>query len=386
MNPIRLASVLLGATLLNAGSIYQVTDLGSLGGATSQAFGLSSNGWAAGAATTPFGYQHAFTSNGFGMTDLTLGTSASEGMAAAINAAGQVAGTQYIDGQAFATLWTGATTQSLAGAGSYATAINNAGQVAGMFTSGGQGQAFVMSQEGPMVDLGDLPGGTWTAAYGINNGGQVAGYGDAGSGTFRGFVWTAGSGYTEVGTLGGSNSYAMAINDSGEVTGNAQLASGYSHAFAEADGVMIDLGTLGGSSSYGYGVNDAGDVVGYSYIDGAGVTHAFLFENGVMIDLNNLIDPSSGWVLTEAYAINGSGEIVGAGIVNGVEHAFRLDLASGVTGVPPPLAGAVPAVPEPSAFSFVLTGGSITFLWRLRLRRRRQVPRPALPLSGASLP
>lgn len=192
MKAIYLASILLA----QAGTIYNITDLGTLGGTSAQAFGLSSNGFAAGAASTAFGYQHAFVWNGSGMTDLTLNSGANEGMAAAINAAGLVAGTQFIDGQAFATLWMDATAQSIAGAGSYATAINGGGQVAGMFTAAGQGHAFVTSSNGSVIDLGELPGGTWSAAYGVNDSGQVAGYGNAGSGVFRGFAWTPGAGYT----------------------------------------------------------------------------------------------------------------------------------------------------------------------------------------------
>ena len=93
MKAIYLASILLA----QAGTIYNITDLGTLGGTSAQAFGLSSNGFAAGAASTAFGYQHAFVWNGSGMTDLTLNSGANEGMAAAINAAGLVAGTQFIE-------------------------------------------------------------------------------------------------------------------------------------------------------------------------------------------------------------------------------------------------------------------------------------------------
>src|ERR1041384_6212835 len=103
----------------------------------------------------------------------------------------------------------------------------------------------------------------------------------------------------------------MAINDAGEVAGSAQSGNGYMHAFVSSGGALQDLGSLGGSS-YAYGINARGDVVGYSYAGGQ--AHAFLFEHGVMLDLNGLIDPSSGWVLTEAYGINASGQIVGSGL------------------------------------------------------------------------
>jgi len=56
-----------------------------------------------------------------------------------------------------------------------------------------------------------------------------------------------------------------------------------------------------------------------------------------MIDLNSLIAAASGWILTEAYAINDRGEIVGSGLLNGVEQAFRLDYAGGSAILDPSL-------------------------------------------------
>jgi probable HAF family extracellular repeat protein len=370
MNSIRLASILWFAGVAAAGPVYNVVDLGTLGGTSAQAFGLSSNGIAAGAATTPSGYTHAFQNSGSGITDLTLNSNAGQGIASAVNSSGQVAGTAYVNGQAYATIWADSTTRAIAAAGSYAMTINNAGQVAGMLTSGGQGHAFV-TENGAVVDLGTLPGGTWSSAYAINDQGDVAGYGQIGNGDFRGFVWSPGDGYIELGTLGGANSYAMAINDSGEVAGSSQTGSGYSHAFVENGGVLTDLGTLGGNSSYAYGINSADDVVGYSSVAGNGATDAFVFENGVMIDLNTLI-AASGWILTDAYAINNDGEIVGAGLLDGVEHAFLLDPLAGLPGIsnsdpPPQNSGA--NTPEPDGMTLVILGLALIFLSRLRLRR-----------------
>ncbi len=358
----RFSPALFFTCIAAAGPIYNITDLGALGGASAQAFGLSPEGQAVGAASTMFGYTHAFSSSGWGMTDLTMGT-ASEGQASAVNGAGQIAGTQFIGGQAFATLWTNGAAQSVGGAGSYGTAINGAGQIAGLTTSDGQGHAF-RTVNGVVQDLGTLPGGTWSSAYSINDAGRVAGYGDTGAGVFRAFVWSPEAGYVMLGTFGGASSYAMAINPAGQVAGSAQVPGGYGHAFLWSGNGLVDLGTLGGESSYAYGVNEAGEVVGYSWLNG--VTHAFLFEDGVILDLNSLIDSSSGWLLTEAYAINGSGQIAGAGIYNGVEHAFRLDVSS---------------VPEPVTWMVVLGGLSVFAAFRfrsaLRPRRRRPVPRRA---------
>ena len=94
---------------------------------------------------------------------------------------------------------------------------------------------------------------------------------------------------------------------------------------------MTDLGTLPGQAwSQGQDINTSGQVVGYT--SGAYGLRVFLYSGGTMTDLNGLIDPSTGWVLRSADAINDSGWIAGSGGVGSQTHAFLL--------TPPP-------VPEP---------------------------------------
>ncbi len=381
MNILNSVWIVAAGTVAFAGPIYNITDLGSLGGLSAQAYGLSSNGQAVGAASTPSGYTHAFSSSNGGITDLTMGSTATEGIASGVNGAGLIAGTQFINGQAFATVWANGAAQSIAGAGSYATAVGESGQVVGMLTTaGGQGQAFLMVN-GSLEDLGTLSGGTWSSAYAVNSSNQVAGYGDIGGGAFRAYVWSQAGGYSELGTFGGTSSYAMGINDSGQAVGTAQVSNGYTHAFVLDGSILQDLGTLGGGSSYAYGINDGGDIVGYSWLSGAGDPHAFLYKNGQMFDLNSLINPSSGWVLTQAYSINSSGQIVGAGTLNGTQHAFLVDLDS------LPQTPVASAIPEPGTWIAVAAGLSALLMLRVqtrpRLRLLRLVPHPAPPQSHA---
>ncbi len=81
-----------------------------------------------------------------------------------------------------------------------------------------------------------------------------------------------------------------------------------------------------------------------------GAMHAFLYDtiNG-MVDLNSLINPSLGWVLNSAQAINDSGQIVGYGTIGGQTHAFELN-----------------AVPEPSSIVLAAMGlgGFVAWGWR----------------------
>jgi probable HAF family extracellular repeat protein len=358
--------------------MFSVNSLGSLGGSAAQAFGLNAAGDAAGSATNAFGYNHAFSNFGSGIRDLTLNNGASEGSAQAINSSGQIAGTQYINGQAVATVWTNGSAQSIAGPGSYGTGINDSGIVTGLL---GNGHMF-MESGGVVTDLGTAAGGGWSSGYGINTSGEIAGYGQISPGIFRAFVWTPTTGYVVLDTLGGTNSYAMAINDAGQAAGNSQTGSGVSHAVLWSNGTVQDLGSLG-TSSYAYGINDSGEVVGYSYVNGE--MHAFLYKNGVMLDLNSLIDPSSGWVLNAAYAINASGQIAGTGIFNGVAQAFLLDPLAADSR--PQFSFFAPlnnvATPEPGTWVLAAIGLGLIVSSKIRIQprpaRRRQDRTPEPP-------
>ena len=90
---------------------------------------------------------------------------------------------------------------------------------------------------------------------------------------------------------------------------------------------MADLGTLGHFYSSGRAINNSGTVVGYATI-ADNSDHAFISTNGrAILDLNDMIPAGTGWVLTEATAINDSGQIVAYGSAHGQEHAFLLTSA-----------------------------------------------------------
>lgn len=83
---------------------------------------------------------------------------------------------------------------------------------------------------------------------------------------------------------------------------------------------MTDLGILEGAlASFGRGINEDGSmIVGSCNVP----SHAFLYSGGQMVDLNSLIPTNSGWVLTDAYSVNNSGQIVGYGTIAGATHAY----------------------------------------------------------------
>lgn len=301
---------------------YTITDLGTLGGDTSQAFGINNKGQVVGLAKLNAQIYHAFFWDGETMTDLgTLGGPQSS--AADINDAGQVVGvSHYSGGGNRAFLWQNGVMQNLGtmgGSQSSASGINSAGQVVGSDGFHGAFDRAFLWQNGSMQIL-TSPGVNHDSATDINDAGQVVGaasFGDPSAPVSHAVLWQNGA-IQDLGHLaGGDRSWAYAINNAGQVVGSSN------HAFLWQNGSMQDLGTLGGSISDAYDINDTGQVVGQSLTAAQGY-RAFLWENGQMKDLNTLVPADSGWVLREARAINKRGQIVGYGVINGQAHAFLL--------------------------------------------------------------
>jgi len=144
----------------------------------------------------------------------------------------------------------------------------------------------------------------------------------------HGFVWQQGRMHN-LGSLPGYQiSYAIAINDKGVIAGDA-VADSFpadenipSHAVYWVRGKIYDLG-IGGATA----IDDSGTIVGVSATGTADCPrepHALLWAHGYRYDLNDLIPNNSGWVLSEARAINAKGQITGNGKLNGKPHAFLL--------------------------------------------------------------
>jgi probable HAF family extracellular repeat protein len=323
---------------------FTVTDLGTLGGTESHAEGINNRGQVVGGAWTGGDKPgHAFLWDGVrGMRDLgTLGGPSSS--AQAINDAGQIVGGSDVPcqdslGDEHAFLWeAGRGMQDLGSLGTRlcsAYGINKGGQVVGYgsFTldhsarEGADLHAFQWDAQNGMCDMAThgIRNG-W--AFSINDSGQIVGLTgrSAGPGAVA-FLWQAGRRMRDLGTLGGANSWAFCINNAAQVVGQADTTSGKFHAFVwEVRSGMKDLGTLGQEEVAAFGINNAGQIVGGPRT-GSGSTHpAFIYSDGKMADLNTMIDPTSGWHLTEAKAINDIGQIVGTGKNKfGKVHAFLL--------------------------------------------------------------
>jgi probable HAF family extracellular repeat protein len=319
-------------------SVYTITDLGSLGGTRTAAFSINKSGEVAGFADLADGRSQAFVY--IGGTLFNLGTlGGSDSYAYRISDSGFVIGrSQDATGKyhAFVTILNGSMfdinslDSKLGDSFSVATAVNGLGQVVGYFQAPGphmtaRNRVFLYSDH-RITDLGTF-GGTDSIVTAINDSGQMAGtYGKESKADYAervAFLYSGGQ-VIKLGSFGNKVTIATDLNNTGQVVGHSQNARGEYHAFIYSGGALTDLGTLpGGTQSFAYGINSSGQVVGAS--DSASSTlHAVLHSSGVMKDLNTLIPANSGWVLTEARAINSGGQIVGNGVKDGEQRAFLL--------------------------------------------------------------
>ena len=303
---------------------YRLTDLGTLGGATSRAYDINAAGQVAGSADLAGGVTHAFLYNNGKMEDLDP-ASANRSDAFRINSSGKVVGAaQSTDQRLCAFLYSDGKLTYLQRANAMASAacgINSKAIIVGVVTDA-QGAAHAFRSDGVQA-MTFLTAEFRSWVTDISDRDQAVGYLAAGDGAMRAFVCD-GRVMKKLDNLGGGSSYANRINRLGQVAGCCDVSGGNAHAVLWDAAGVHDLGTLGGGNSRAEGINSEGHVVGGAH-DASGDVHAFLYAGGVMSDLNALIPPASGWTLRIAMAINDSGQIVGNGLApDGNTRAFLL--------------------------------------------------------------
>src|SRR5215469_4133952 len=294
---------------------YTLTDVGTLGGTLSQAFGVQQ----------PPNYT---------VTDLgTLG--GTSGFANDVNNSGSVVGDANLPGdtEGHAFLWSKGIKSdlgTLGGPNSSANSINERGEVVGgaeTSTPDPLGENLCGSsliclpylwQDGHMVPLPTL-GGNNGIASGINSRGQVAGQAENTTPDptcdpsitpqvlqIKPVIWRNGN-IQELPTIGGDpDGFVLAINDNGQAVGQTGDCTSPFHAVLWNKGTPTDLGSLSGSLLFPTHINNRGQIVGFA-VSSNGTFLAFLWQNGVATELGTL--PPD--VFSLAIGINDKGQIVG---------------------------------------------------------------------------
>jgi len=259
----------------NGGALKEI---GTFGGATSQAWGVNDNGVVVGSAqTTGNAATHPFIWNDTNndglwqqseMIDIgQIGTGAS-GRLFAINNLGVAVGNSNIVG--------GGAQQPTLYKDDNNNGLPDPGELRSLGTLGGptpNGNASGINESNYVV------GFTSTTAFSTGDGRNIT----------RGFLW--------------HDDNNNGVSDPGE---------------------MKDLGTLGGDYSSALRINAANEIIGWSDAVGISTPRAIRWKNNFMLDLNAAIPQNSGWVLIEARGISDNGKIAGYGTINGVQHAYLL--------------------------------------------------------------
>lgn len=247
-----------------------MTDLGTLGGASSDAFDINDRGQVVGTAQTASGPMHAFLWQNGQMIDLDP-AGVLDSLALQINNEGQVVGGINLQPM----LWQDGEVIEvpLDGVG----AINDRGDIAGVLGAPHQWRAAIWRRQDRIVEFESFEGVVGVASVNaINRRGQLAGTVTLTDTSVRAFV-SAGRRLVDLGVLpGGSFSFGAGINRFGQVVGEASVPMSIArHAVLWThQGTIVDLGTLpdeGATCSFppclyssARVINDAGQIVGFS--------------------------------------------------------------------------------------------------------------------------
>jgi probable HAF family extracellular repeat protein len=390
---------------------YQITDLGTLGGTFSNAYGLNNHAHVGGGSTLPDGSLHAFLwTRNTGMRDLgTLpgGVNSSAGRPNDKDLIALISDTSTPDPYnenfcGFGTplicvggVWKNGVITPLptlkGGNNAQTTNINERGEIVGYAENttkdsscaiATRGQVFdfeavLWDRKGRIHELRPLPGDTVGFALANNNRGQTVGSSGTCANTPlvplaigpHAVLWESDRSPVSIEGLGGAvNNTGTSLNDREEVLGVSSLPGDTTvHTFLwTREKGTTDLGTvLGDASSIPaamHALNNEGQAVGASCPSSDaisdvvhGLCRAYLWERSEMLDLNALVraDSNPGQLyLFLAFGINDDEEITGWGMTStGDIHAF---VAAPIHRHPGDAdSAAAPSVDRPSA---VLSG------------------------------
>ena len=337
-----LAALCSGVAVRNAAAQpkYTITDLGTLGGIYSVAYGVNNSGHVTGfSELLNTSGIHAFYYDGqmhdLGATPVPPNSDTfSVGMQ--INNSDQIVGSTLDPTANFTIvfLWDAQRGMRSPLSNANGMAINNAGQIAG------EGNATAFGQEVQAFFWDATTGVQWLPLFqsctratgeGVNDSGTVVGYCQVSSNSYQAFVWDNIHGIQTL-APGTTESFALAINNEGHIVGSVTNTLGVSGAVEwTGPGAMqflpLILDQQGNTlTTEAYSINNQGDIVGIATGSTPGSTAA-LWVGSTGYRLDDLIPANSGWHLIQANGISDHGQIVGYGLNNadGQTHAFLLN-------------------------------------------------------------
>ncbi|GIV08024.1 MAG: hypothetical protein KatS3mg019_0115 [Fimbriimonadales bacterium] len=330
----RILALMCSLALPHVLQAQSLTWLGTLGGAYSEARGVSNDGVVVGVAARTDS-QRAFRWQNGVMQDLgTLGGLNSVATGVSADGAVVVGYAFNLQGQPRAFRWENSVMRELDPLGSpysIAYGVSADGNAAVGVAPGELGRPRAFRWRGAYPLELEAFNGQDSAAYGTSYSGNVI----VGSSGGRAFRWKN-LDLEDLGGLGNSQfAEARAVSADGEIVVGAVFFSDdeteYSRAFRSQFGFMQDLGTLGGASSYAHGISGDGAIIVGDAENSAGEPRAFRWtETNGMQDLNQVYAAllSGDSRLFRALAISQNGRYiagVGYNAATGRTEAFLLD-------------------------------------------------------------
>lgn len=347
---------------------YSIVDIGSLGGARTVAYDLNNNGEVVGYSQNTNGESLPFIYSAGVMSSLTKLSENGFSNAYSINNFGQVVGYGQDDGGIWRSIeYVNGQAQQInisTSVNDRARAIDDFGRIFGYFEDAqGTVLPYVAGDNG--FSILSFNGLENLSLKNASDNGRVVVELRRDRLIVAIMQYHAGAYSTVYEPLSLAYGSAQAINNAGTVVGTAfNPATSYTQAAVFANGEVEFIGSLLGQNSIANGINSFGTIVGadgFEDID-AGIyfSAGFVYRNGGLFDLNMLIDPSFGYYIDEAIAINDNGQILARGYENGFQRGYILTPIT---------------VPEPNALSVVMLVTAAT-LFRMMFGRSHAVRLP----------